>query len=95
MEQAVGLSLRRADPHGPGTTGIDVDLKYSPTCRIIRNERKAEKMNNKGMVYIDSPLGQTRADSEGSPIGVTRMDVNRSYAGVGQLLELWRLPGGY
>jgi len=36
---------------------------------------------------VDSPMGKQEIDSAGSPVGVVRMDVNRSYAGVGQLLQ--------
>ncbi len=36
---------------------------------------------------MDSPLGKREADSKGAPVGVVRMDADRSYAGVGELLQ--------
>ena len=44
-------------------------------------------MTKEDSVFINSPLGSKEVDSEGSPIGVTHMDVNRSYSGVGDLLQ--------
>ncbi|MBW2084669.1 MAG: DUF362 domain-containing protein [Deltaproteobacteria bacterium] len=38
-------------------------------------------------LIIDSPMGKKEVDSTGSPVGVVRMDVDRSYAGVGELLQ--------
>lgn len=38
-------------------------------------------------ISVDSPLGQRRVDSTGSPVGVVRMDPDRSYAGIGILLQ--------
>ena len=36
---------------------------------------------------VESPIGQRKADSTGSPVGVVRMDVDKSYAEVGELLQ--------
>lgn len=36
---------------------------------------------------VESPLGKHEADSSGSPVGVVRMDVEKSYAGTGELLQ--------
>jgi len=36
---------------------------------------------------LNSPLGQRFPDSSGSPVGVARIDPEKSYAGVGDLLE--------
>jgi len=41
---------------------------------------------SKGVV-VDSPLGQKKVDSEGSPICGVRMDVSRAYAGIPGLLQ--------
>ena len=44
-------------------------------------------MKNQKTLTFDSPLGKKVNDSSGSPIGVVRMDVNKSYAGIGELLQ--------
>ena len=36
---------------------------------------------------VDSPLGRHELDSTGSPVGVARMDPDKSYTGIGQLLQ--------
>ena len=36
---------------------------------------------------VESPIGQRKTDSTGSPVGVVRMDVDKSYADVGELLQ--------
>jgi hypothetical protein len=41
----------------------------------------------KDIVPIDSPLGKRLPDSAGSPVGVVRLDPEKSYAGVGLLLQ--------
>ena len=41
----------------------------------------------KNSASINSPLGKRKADCEGSPVGVSRLDVDKSYAGVGELLQ--------
>ena len=46
-------------------------------------------MVDRNRVLISSPLGQREADGEGSPIGVVRLDPERSYAGVGTLLQTY------
>jgi len=38
---------------------------------------------------IDTPLGKQETDGEGSPVGAVRLDAARSYAGVGDLLQLY------
>jgi len=42
-------------------------------------------MKNQKTLTFDSPLGKKVSDSSGSPIGVVRMDVNKSYAGIGEI----------
>jgi len=44
-------------------------------------------VNDRASLVIDSPLGKQEVDSNGSPLGVVRMDVNKSYAGIGELLQ--------
>lgn len=44
-------------------------------------------MDNAKEMVVDSPIGKQQVDSTGSPIGVVRMDVDKSYAGVGELLQ--------
>ncbi|MFX0081396.1 MAG: DUF362 domain-containing protein [Candidatus Hodarchaeota archaeon] len=44
-------------------------------------------MKNQKILKFDSPLGKKEGDSSGSPIGVVRMDVNKSYEGIGELLQ--------
>jgi hypothetical protein len=36
---------------------------------------------------VDSPLGKQEIDNSGPPVGVVRMDVDRAYAGTGELLQ--------
>jgi Domain of unknown function (DUF362) len=36
---------------------------------------------------VDSPIGRCETDCTGAPIGVVRMDPERSYAGIGELLQ--------
>jgi hypothetical protein len=43
-------------------------------------------MNLKPLV-IDSALGKMEADRTGFPVGVVRMDPDKSYAGIGALLQ--------
>ena len=43
-------------------------------------------MGNKTAQMIDSPLGQQQIDTIGPPVGVVRMDVDKAYAGIGELL---------
>ncbi len=38
-------------------------------------------------VEIDSPLGKHAIDSAGTPVGVVRLDVEKSYQGIGDLLQ--------
>ncbi len=38
-------------------------------------------------LVIDSPVGKQEVDAVGSPVGVVRMDVDKSYAGTGELLQ--------
>ena len=38
-------------------------------------------------IRIDSPLGKRLPDSAGAPVGVVRLDPEKSYAGVGELLQ--------
>jgi len=38
-------------------------------------------------LFIESPLGKRLPDSEGAPVGVVRLDPEKSYAGVGALLQ--------
>jgi hypothetical protein len=40
----------------------------------------------KGMV-IETPMGKQKVDSDGPLVGVTRMDTEKSYAGIGDLLQ--------
>jgi hypothetical protein len=42
---------------------------------------------SKDLQWIDSPLGRRLLDSSGSPVGVARLDPEKSYAGVGVLLQ--------
>jgi hypothetical protein len=42
---------------------------------------------SKDLQLIDSPLGRRLPDSSGSPVGVVRVDPEKSYAGVGDLLQ--------
>ena len=47
-------------------------------------------MNNqlsRDEMWIESPLGKRLPDSAGSPVGVVRLDPEKSYAGVGDLLQ--------
>jgi hypothetical protein len=47
-------------------------------------------MNNQSArdeMWIESPLGKRLPDSAGSPVGVVRLDPEKSYAGVGVLLQ--------
>ena len=36
---------------------------------------------------VESSIGQQTVDASGSPIGVVRMDPEKSYAGMGELLQ--------
>jgi hypothetical protein len=36
---------------------------------------------------VDTPIGKQAVDKNGSPVGVVRLDVEKSYAGVGELLK--------
>ena len=38
-------------------------------------------------VSVNSPFGERMTDSTGSPVGVVRMDPDKSYAGIGELLQ--------
>ncbi len=38
-------------------------------------------------ISVKSAIGRRNVDSKGSAVGVVRMDVNRSYAGIGELLQ--------
>ena len=38
-------------------------------------------------IWIDSPLGKRMPDSAGSPVGVARLDAEKSYVGLGELLQ--------
>ena len=52
------------------------------------NKKYYKKMkNNQKIMTFDSPLGKKESDSTGSPVGVVRMDVNKSYAGISELLQ--------
>jgi hypothetical protein len=42
---------------------------------------------SKDKMWIDSPLGKRLPDSEGSPMGVARLDPEKSYVGIGELLQ--------
>ncbi len=44
-------------------------------------------MNDSKSMTVDSPLGKQSIDSTGSPVGVVRMDVDKSYGGMGELLQ--------
>jgi hypothetical protein len=46
-----------------------------------------ENWTSLNMLWIDSPIGRRLADSDGAPVGVARIDPERSYAGVGELLQ--------
>jgi len=38
---------------------------------------------------VDSPMGKCETDRSGSPIGISRMDPDKSYCGIGSLLEVY------
>jgi hypothetical protein len=44
-------------------------------------------MSKQKKMMVESSLGKHEADSSGSPVGVVRMDVEKSYAGTGELLQ--------
>lgn len=44
-------------------------------------------MNTVNPLVINSPLGEVSPDRQGSPIGVVRIDPDRSYSGIGVLLQ--------
>ncbi|MFX1481063.1 MAG: hypothetical protein ACFFCI_23525, partial [Promethearchaeota archaeon] len=44
-------------------------------------------MKKQQILKFDSPLGNQENDSSGSPVGVVKMDVDKSYAGTGELLQ--------
>lgn len=44
-------------------------------------------MNVPASFIVESPVGRRELDRIGSPVGVVRMDAEKSYAGVGELLE--------
>ena len=44
-------------------------------------------MNANDPSVINSPLGEVSPDRLGSPIGVVRIDPERSYSGIGSLLQ--------
>ena len=46
-------------------------------------------MNNTKNLIFDSPLGKREADSAGSVVGVTRLDAEKSYSGIGDLLQTY------
>ena len=45
------------------------------------------KLKKQQILKFDSPLGNQENDSSGSPVGVVKMDVDKSYAGTGELLQ--------
>ena len=44
-------------------------------------------MHDRKPYVVDSPLGKRETDRTGSPLGVVRMDPEKSYAGIGELLQ--------
>lgn len=44
-------------------------------------------MNDRKSYVVDSPLGKCDTDHKGSVVGVVRMDPQKSYAGIGELLQ--------
>ena len=44
-------------------------------------------MSDDKLEYVDSPIGRQAVGFTGSPIGVVRMDPEKSYAGIGELLQ--------
>jgi len=52
----------------------------------MAREREAD-MNDSKPLLVNSPIGKCKTDHTGSPVGVVRMDPERSYAGIGGLLQ--------
>jgi hypothetical protein len=46
-------------------------------------------MNVTRSFVVESPVGKSQIDQEGSPVGVVRMDPEKSYVGVGELIEAY------
>ncbi|MHC4105877.1 MAG: DUF362 domain-containing protein, partial [Planctomycetota bacterium] len=44
-------------------------------------------MNDRKSYVVDSPFGKCDTDHKGSAVGVVRMDSQKSYAGIGELLQ--------
>jgi len=44
-------------------------------------------MDTENKLTVDSPIGRQNVDASGAPVGVVRMDVEKSYAGIGELLK--------
>jgi len=44
-------------------------------------------MGTVNKMKLDSPIGPQEVDASGAPVGLVRMDVEKSYAGVGELLK--------
>lgn len=46
-------------------------------------------MDGEKNLIVNSPIGRQEIDHLGPPVGVVRMDVERAYAGTGELLRKW------
>ncbi len=44
-------------------------------------------MNEQKTMRVDTPIGRSEIDHSGSPVGVVRMDPEKSYSGIGKLLQ--------
>ena len=44
-------------------------------------------MNSRDQILINTPFGEIGPDSDGSPIGLARIDPDKSYSGIGGLLQ--------
>ena len=45
------------------------------------------KMTSKDQILMNTPFGKINPDSDGAPIGLARIDPDKSYSGVGGLLQ--------
>jgi hypothetical protein len=61
---------------------MNSDEKYLAAAKGYTTRMRARK----GMP-VNSPIGRRKIDSTGSAVGVVRMDANKSYAGIGELLQ--------
>jgi len=66
---------------------------YNPRLQVGRpnaaavDETGGVTVKARTPLIVESPVGRREADSTGSPVGVARLDVDRSYAGVAELLQ--------